>query len=278
EYQLLTSAHGKHLAVLAKAGDGGPWEVYFPRHGKFTRVIDKKANVRGAAWDGNRLLVESFRDAPRGKILAVDAASGNVSTVLDQQKGALQQLAPIGEGFLAVRSQGPDWWVKQYTADGKPARSLPLPAHGISMGGIASASGQNKALITYGGWTLPSRWAEYDETKGTLDTVFEVKPAADYSDIIATRINGTSKDGTKIPVTVLHKKGITPNGQRPTILYSYGGFDIPIRPGFIGPKLAWLEKGGVYAYANIRGGNENGETWHSEGQKLHKQNVFDDFF
>ena len=71
--------------------------------------------------------------------------------------------------------------------------------------------------------------------------------------------------------------GVTPNGKRPTILYSYGGFDIPIRPGFVGPSLAWLERGGVLAYANIRGGNENGEGWHSQGQGLHKQNVFDDF-
>jgi prolyl oligopeptidase len=110
-----------------------------------------------------------------------------------------------------------------------------------------------------------------------LKTVFEVKPAADYSNVDVQRIDGVSKDGAKIPVTVLSMKGVTPNGSRPTILYSYGGFDIPITPGFVGANLAWLERGGVLAYANIRGGNENGQSWHAQGQKLHKQNVFDDF-
>src|SRR5699024_7212288 len=104
------------------------------------------------------------------------------------------------------------------------------------------------------------------------------KPAADYSQVEATRITGTSKDGTQIPVTVLHLKDVTPNGRRPTILYGYGGFDIPVAPRFIGPWLAWLERGGVYAFANIRGGNENGEAWHRGGMTVHKQNVFDDFY
>ncbi len=93
-----------------------------------------------------------------------------------------------------------------------------------------------------------------------------------------TRVDGTSKDGSKVPVTVISMDGITPNGKRPTILYSYGGFGIPVTPGFVGPNLAWLERGGVLAYANIRGGNEFGEAWHEQGQKLHKQNVFDDFY
>src|SRR5699024_10648975 len=198
--------------------------------------------------------------------------------LLDERKGALQQVAPVGKGFLVVRSQGPDWWAEQYRHNGTFVRRLPLPRHGISLGGIASESGQPVALITYGGWTLPSRWAEYDAADGTLATVFEVKPAADYSDVVATRITGTSKDGTKIPVTVLHMQGTAPNGKRPTILYSYGGFDIPIQPGFIGANLAWLERGGVFAYANIRGGNENGEAWHRGGMKTREQNVFDDFY
>lgn len=277
EYDLLTSPDGQHLAVLAKTGDGGPWDVYLRRDGSYHKVLGAEANVRGAAWQGQRLLLESFRDAPHGKVLALDPASGKTAPVLDEKEGALQQLAAVGKGFLAVRSHGPDWWVDQYRADGSLVRRLPFPEHGISIGGIASETGQSHALISYGGWSLPSRWVEYDATKGTLKTVFEVKPAADYSKVRATRIEGVSEDGTRIPVTVLHMADADANGKRPTILYSYGGFDIPIRPGFIGANLAWLERGGVFAYANIRGGNENGQIWHEQGQKLHKQNVFDDF-
>ncbi|MEO8985820.1 MAG: prolyl oligopeptidase family serine peptidase, partial [Rhodanobacter sp.] len=188
-----------------------------------------------------------------------------------------QHIAPLGAGFLVTRSWGPDWWVEHYDAHAQLVRRLALPAHGISVGAIASADGQDRALISYSGWVTPTHWAEYDGRRATLKTVFEVKPAADYSHVVVQRIDGTSKDGTRIPVTVLSLPGVTPNGARPTILYSYGGFDLPVKPGFIGANLAWLEHGGVLAYANIRGGNENGQDWHAQGQKLHKQNVFDDF-
>jgi prolyl oligopeptidase len=276
EYHLLASPGARQLAVLANIGDGGSAEVYLRQGAAWKKVLGQEANVRNAAWVGQRLLVTSFADAPRGKLLAVDA-QGKVTTVVAQREGALQNIAPIADGFLVTRSWGPDWWAEQYDAQGRRVRRLPLPAHDITIEGIAAEQGQDHALITYGGWTLPARWADYDAKSGSLRTVFEVKPAADYSKVEVHRIDGTSKDGTKIPVTVLSMPGITPDGQRPTILYSYGGYDIPITPHFIGPELAWLERGGVLAFANIRGGNEYGQDWHAQGQKLHKQNVFDDF-
>ena len=276
EYVLVNAPATAQAAVLAYDGDGGPAEVFLQHGDNFQRVLDRRANVRTAAWVSGRLFVASFQDAPRGRIVAI-GKDGNAVPVLAQRDGAIQQIAPLGDGFLVVRSWGPDWWIEQYDANAKRVRKLPLPEHGIGVGAIASESGQDKALISYSGWTTPSRWAEYDGSTGTLKTVFEVKPAADYSKVVVQRIDGTSKDGTKIPVTVMSMPGVTPNGARPTILYSYGGFDIPIKPGFIGANLAWLEHGGVLAYANIRGGNENGQDWHAQGQKLHKQNVLDDF-
>lgn len=276
EYVLVNAPATAQAAVLAYDGDGGPAEVFLQHGGSFRRALDRGANVRTAAWVNGRLFVASFRGAPRGRIVAI-GDDGKAMPVLAEREGAVQQIAPLGDGFLVVRSWGPDWWVEQYGADAKFVRRLPLPEHGIGIGEIASESGQDKALISYSGWTTPARWAEYDGRSGSLKTVFEVKPAADYSKVVVQRIDGTSKDGTKIPVTVLSLPGTTPNGARPTILYSYGGFDIPIKPGFIGSNLAWLEHGGVLAYANIRGGNENGQQWHAQGQKLDKQNVFDDF-
>ncbi|GLQ50460.1 peptidase S9 [Dyella flava] len=276
EYRLLTSPGARQLAVLANVGDGGPAEVYLREGTRWNKVLGDEANVRGASWVGQRLLVTSFADAPRGKVLAIDA-QGKVSTVVAQRDGALQDVEPVAGGFLVTRSWGPDWWVEQYDAQGQFVRRVGLPEHDIGVEGIASDEGQDHALITYGGWTLPSRWADFDAKTGTVNTVFEVKPAGDYSKVEVQHVEGVSKDGTKVPVTVLSMHGITPNGQRPTILYSYGGFDIPIAPHFVGPELAWLERGGVLAFANIRGGNEYGEDWHAQGQKLHKQNVFDDF-
>jgi prolyl oligopeptidase len=278
EYILLEGKGGASTALLANEGDGGPAEVYL-REGKgaFRRVLGHEADVRSATWVGDRLIVVTFADAPRGKLIAI-GADGKRSDVLAQGEGAIQHVSPMGDGFLVVRSAGPDWWADQYDAKANLVRRVPLPATGIAIGGVASEAGQNKALVTYAGWTTPTRWAEYDGASGTLKTVFEVKPAADYSKVKVTRVDGVSKDGSKVPVTVISMDGVTPNGKRPTILYSYGGFGIPVTPGFVGANLAWLERGGVLAYANIRGGNEFGEAWHEQGQKQHKQNVFDDFY
>lgn len=278
EYRLLSSPGARQQAVLANIGDGGPAEVFLKQGGQYRRVLGHEANVREAAWIGQTLVAVAFRGAPRGQLLSVDAA-GHTQVLLGQREGAIQSVAPLGQGFLVTYSKGPDWWVEQFDAHGKAVRRVPLPAHGISVGGIAAEHGSDEALITYGGWTLPSRWAQYDARTGKLHTVFEVKPAADdYANVKVRRIHGTSRDGTSIPVTVLSMPGIDANGKRPTILYSYGGFDIPIRPGFIGSRLAWLEHGGVLAFANIRGGNEDGEAWHRQGMGVHKQNVFDDFY
>jgi prolyl oligopeptidase len=278
EYILLEGSAGKSVALLANEGDGGPAEVYL-REGKgaFARVLGHDADARSAAWVGDRLFVVSFAGAPRGKIVTV-GAGGKTTPVLEQGDGAIQRVTPLGDGFLVVRSAGPDWWADQYDAKAGFVRRVPLPATGVTINGVASESGQNKALVAYAGWTTPTHWAEYDGASGSLKTVFEVKPAADYSKVRVTRVDGVSKDGSKVPVTVISMDGITPNGKRPTILYSYGGFGIPVTPGFIGANLAWLERGGVLAYANIRGGNEFGEAWHEQGQKLHKQTVFDDFY
>ncbi|MDR6644409.1 prolyl oligopeptidase [Luteibacter sp. 1214] len=278
EYILLEGKGGTSTALLANEGDGGPAEVYLRQgKGEFKRVLGREADVRSAAWVGDRLIVVAFDDAPRGRLVAV-GADGKRSDVLAQGDGAIQRVSAMGDGFLVVRSAGPDWWADQYDAKATLIRRVPLPATGITIGGVASEAGQNKALLSYGGWTTPTRWAEYDGASGTLKTVFEVKPAADYSKVKVSRIDGVSKDGTKIPVTVISMDGITPNGKRPTILYSYGGFGLPVTPGFVGANLAWLERGGVLAYANIRGGNEFGEAWHEQGQKQRKQNVFDDFY
>ncbi|MEX1828434.1 prolyl oligopeptidase family protein [Luteibacter sp. CQ10] len=278
EYVLHDGNGGKSTALLANEGDGGPAEVFLRNgNGAFRKLLGHDADVRSASWVGNRLFVVTFAGAPRGKVVAFDT-DGKRSDVLPEGEGAIQRVTALGDGFLVVRSAGPDWWADQY--DGKSAfvRRVPLPATGIVIGGVAAEKGQAKALITYAGWTVPPHWAEYDGNTGALKTVFEVKPAADYSKVRVTRVEGTSKDGTKIPVTVIAMDGTTPNGKRPTILYSYGGFDIPVTPNFIGPNLAWIERGGVLAYANIRGGNEYGEAWHEQGQKTRKQNVFDDFY
>ncbi len=258
EYRLLASPDGKTLAVLANRGDGGPADVFLRRAGQWDKILDAQANVRGAAWLGTRLAVISFADAPRGKLLAV-GTDGKINPLLPQRYGAVQRVAPIKGGFLVVRSWGTDWWVEEYDRKAQFVRRLPLPETGIGIGSIASSVDSSHALISYSGWTVPTRWAVYDDGDNSLRTVFSVKSTADYSYIRAHQLEAVSLDGTRIPVTVLADERVHPNGQNPTILYGYGGFDIPMAPRFLGDKLAWLERGGVYAVANIRGGNEFGQ-------------------
>ncbi len=286
EYTLLESADGERAAALLHYGDGAPDAVYLRNgNGAWKLALGTNANVRaaseinhGAAWDGDRLLVIAYRNAPRGKLLAL-YANGKAGLLVPALPGAwaIHSVAPVKGGFLITEVRGPDWRVQQYDAHGRFVRSVPLPKSGIGVGTIASSANSGQALISYSGWTIPSRWVVYDASRGTLKTVFEVKPAADYSKVVTYRLDAASRDGTKIPVTVIALKGITPDGARPAILTGYGGFDICTAPHFIGSSLAWLERGGVYAVANIRGGCEFGEGWHAAGMLGKKQNVFDDF-
>ncbi|HWG66540.1 MAG TPA: S9 family peptidase, partial [Rhodanobacteraceae bacterium] len=241
EYTLLGSADGRHAAALVHAGDGAPDAVYLRNgNGPWKRALGTEANVRaasevnqGAAWDGDRLLVIAYQDAPRGKLLALDA-NGQSKALVPQGEWAMHSVAPIKGGFLITEVRGPDWRVQQYSSAGKFVRTVSLPENGIGVGTIASGAGSTRALIAYSGWTIPARWAEYDGANGTLKTVFEVEPAADYSKVVTYRLDATSKDGTKVPVTVIAMKGVTPNGARPTILYGYGGFGITTAPRFLG--------------------------------------------
>ncbi len=282
EYVLLGSKSGL-AAALMHAGDGAADTVYLRgADGAWREVLGTDADVHaadtddGVAWDGDRLLVVAYGGAPRGRILAV-AADGSVRQLVGEQEWAVRAVAPIAGGFLAARVSGPDWRVDQYDAEGGLVRSLALPATGVGIDAVASSPGSGVALLAVSGWTSPARWLRFDTTTGALETIYEVSPAADYSGIRSYRLTAVSKDGTRVPVTVLAAAGTRPDRERPTILYGYGGFDIAERPAFLGSYLAWLERGGVYAVVNLRGGCEYGEGWHRAGKLENKQNVFDDF-
>jgi prolyl oligopeptidase len=279
EYKLLASPSGALAAALVHYGDGSPEHVYLRAGGEWQLVLGTKAKVmtesEEAAWDGEQLLVVSHQDAPRGKLLGIDA-SGKSRVLVPQQDWAMNGVAPIKGGYLVAEVSGPDWRVRHYGADGHALRTVPLPA-GIGIYSLASSGTSPQVLIGYSGWSIPPRWARYDGASGAVATVFETKAATDYSQVRSYRLNAHSADGTSVPVTVLALAGVTPDGSRPAILTAYGGFDLSEAPRFLGTWLAWLERGGVFALANIRGGSEYGEGWHEGGMLGHKQHVFDDF-
>jgi prolyl oligopeptidase len=282
EYLLYSSPHGTRTAALVHFGDGAPESVYLRTRGSWKKALGPQANINaaasttgGAAWDGERLLLISSQDAPRGKLLALDAA-GQSRVLVPQGDWAMDGVAPVQGGFLLTEVHGPDWRVRQFDAEGKPVRTLPLPPTGIAVRDVAGAADSPSALVGYQGWSVPARWVRFDARSGALETVFEVKPAADYSAVRSYRLEATSADGTRVPVTLLALAGVTPNGKRPAILTAYGGYGLSQTPRFIGTTLAWLERGGVWALANIRGGGEFGDGWHQSGRLANKQHCFDD--
>jgi prolyl oligopeptidase len=282
EHELVTAAHGGHAAAFIYYGDANFENVYLRSGTTWRKVLGTDERVRatdsetaGAVWDGDRLLMLSYKDAPLGRLLALQS-DGHTHVVVPQQKWAINGVAAIKGGFLLVEVSGPDWRMRQFDAAGAPVRTVPLPSTGIAINAVASTEDSTMALIAYSGWSVPSRWATYDAASGALTTVFEVKPAADYSKVRSWRLDALSTGGVRVPVTVVALGEPRRDGRQPTILSAYGGYARPRQPVFIGATLAWLERGGVYAYANIRGGSEYGETWHHDGSRGNKQHSFDD--
>jgi prolyl oligopeptidase len=162
-----------------------------------------------------------------------------------------------------------------FSVEGKPLGDVAVPAAGSA--GIWGRADQNEGILYYSSYTTPYSLYRYDSTTGkqTLWYRDAVPFASDKYD--AEHVWYPSKDGTKIPMFLIHRKGSTPNANTPTILYGYGGFDVSITPEFSASTALWIEHGGLYAVANIRGGGEFGEEWHRAGMLDKKQNVFDDF-
>ena len=166
--------------------------------------------------------------------------------------------------------------VKQFDMDGKLERTVELPGIGTASG--FKAKEYDKDLyFSFSSFTDPPTIYKYDIASG--ESNLHKRPKVDFNpdDYVTEQVFFKSKDGTKVPMFIVHKKGLEMNGKNPTNLYSYGGFNISLKPRFSAVRIAWLEKGGIFAQPNIRGGGEYGEDWHLAGTKLNKQNVFDDF-
>ncbi|GAB3987806.1 prolyl oligopeptidase family serine peptidase [Spirosoma daeguense] len=228
--------------------------------------------------DNARLLILTNADAPNSKVLAFDTKNGAFTTLIAERP------EPIAEG--SVRAAGGKLFV-EYTKDvtskievfdyaGKRESEVQLPAVG-SAGGFGGEKDDTFVFYTFTSFTFPPTIYRYDiaTRKSTVFRAPEVafKPA-DYE---TKQVFYTSKDGTKVPMFLTYRKGLKLDGTNPTLLYGYGGFNVSLPPAFSPFRIAFLEQGGVYAQANLRGGSEYGEKWHEQGMKLKKQNVFDDF-
>ena len=227
---------------------------------------------------GSKLYLVTNRNAPNKKVVTVDASSPgpeNWKDLIEETQNVLR--ASTGGGYVfANYMENAVSVIKQYRYDGTLVREVALPGVG-SAGGFGAKKQDTSLYYSFTNYLTPGSIYSYEISSGT--SKLYKKPSIDFnSDEYQSRqVFYTSKDGTQVPMIITHKKGIVLDGTNPTILYGYGGFNISLTPSFSITNAVWMEQGGVYAVANLRGGGEYGKKWHDAGTKLQKQNVFDDF-
>ncbi|MFV0375836.1 MAG: prolyl oligopeptidase family serine peptidase [Mangrovibacterium sp.] len=227
---------------------------------------------------GDQLFVLTNYKAPRYRLIKIDLnkpAEGNWVDVLPEKENVLESVSLNGGHLVAVYMKDAHNVVEVYGVDGSFDYQLQLPGLG-TVGGFTGTKDDVQSFFSYTSFTTPGEIYEYNfETKETK-LYFRPKVSFNPDDYTVEQEFFESKDGTKVPMFIVHKKGLQLDGNNPTLLYGYGGFNISLTPGYSATRMAFVENGGVYVVANLRGGGEYGEDWHKAGTKLQKQNVFDD--
>jgi len=234
-----------------------------------TRVLDN---------DGSKLYLVTNLDAPNQRVVTVDASNPtpeNWENFIPETENVLS--VSTGAGYIfAEYMVDAVAQVKQYAYNGDMVREVQLPGVG-SIGGFSGKKEAEELYYTFTNYSTPSTIYKFDPDQGGSEVYAESGADFDSANYESKQVFYTSKDGTEVPMIITYKKGTELDGSNPTILYGYGGFNISLTPSFSIANAAWLEMGGVYAVANLRGGGEYGKDWHKAGTKMQKQNVFDDF-
>jgi len=227
---------------------------------------------------GSKLYIITNKNAPNQKVVTVDASNPtpqNWKDFIPETKNVLS--ASTGGGYIfAEYMKDAVTQVMQYDYDGKLVREVKLPGVG-SAGGFGGEKEEKTLYYSFTNYTTPGTIYSFDPKTGASKEYQKPKVDFNSADYESKQVFYTSKDGTKIPMIITHKKGLKLDGKNPTILYAYGGFNVSLTPSFSVSNAVWLEQGGIYAVANLRGGGEYGKEWHDAGTQLKKQNVFDDF-
>jgi len=229
--------------------------------------------------EGSLFYFETTNDAPRSRIVAIDIRKpdpANWREIIPETPEALVGTSYVGGIFVAHYLHDAHSLVKVLKTDGGLLGEVQLPGIG-SAGGFSGHAGDPETFYSYTSYTSPPSIYRYDVTTGESTLFKKPEVPIDLEAFETEQAFFTSKDGTRVPMFITSRKGIERNGQNPTLLYGYGGFNIPLTPGYDTARMAWLEMGGILAIPNLRGGGEYGEEWHEAGTKLNKQNVFDDF-
>jgi prolyl oligopeptidase len=229
--------------------------------------------------EGSVFWVETDLDAPRSRVIAIDLAKPERSSwreIIPQMPETLQGVNVLNHQFVANYLKDARSQIKIFGLDGKFVKEVELPGIG-SAGGFDGKREDTETFYSFTGYTTPNTIYRYNMATGQSEVFRKPNVKFDSEQYETKQIFYKSKDGTQVPMFITHKKGLKLDGNNPTLLYAYGGFNASLTPAFSTSTIVWLEKGGVHVVANLRGGGEYGEEWHKAGMLQNKQNVFDDF-
>jgi prolyl oligopeptidase len=285
-YNMISATEDKKFLVLNAAPGTDGWEVWIKNpedtQGKFKPLftdISLHNSVVESTPEG-QLLVHTDADAPRYRLVMVDPTNPgkeNWKEVVAQNEMMLQGVSTCGgKLFLSYLDRANTrMFVCNY--DGSDKKEIAMPDKTGSAGGFSGKHDEKSCFYSFTSFTYPTSIYRYDIETGKSEEYYTINVKFEPSDYESKQVMYKSKDGTEVPMFIVHKKGLKLDGNNPTLLYSYGGFAVPMQPGFSSSRIILLENGGVFAMPCIRGGNEFGEEWHKGGMLQNKQNVFDDF-
>ncbi len=283
-YYPYVTEDGRHLVITVTEGTDPKTRVFYrdlaePRGGTVELLNKFDAAYDFIESDGTTFYFKTNLDAPRYRVIAIDVAQPGREhwrEIVPQSADKLEDVSMTGGQLFCEYLQDAKSAVKAFDLQGHPVRDVALPGIG-SVGGFGGRKEDREIYYSFTGFTSPPSIHRYEIASGASTPFREPKIDFDGGGLETKQVFVTSKDGTRVPMFLVHRKGLELDGSHPTLLYGYGGFDISLTPAFSVSRAVWLEMGGVFALANLRGGGEYGSEWHEAGTKLRKQNVFDDF-
>ncbi|MFZ3288726.1 MAG: prolyl oligopeptidase family serine peptidase [Telluria sp.] len=275
---------GRFLIITATKGTAHKYRVFYKDLSRANSPVVALIDAFESAYsfidnDGPVFYFNTDNKAPRARIIAIDTrkpAPENWKQIVPESAQTLVGASMVNNQLVAEYLADARSMVKLFDRKGKLVRELALPGIG-SVSGFNGKRSDSETFYSFTSFTNPTTIYRLDMQSGKSSVFRQPKVDFDPSQYETRQQFFTSRDGTRVPMFIVSKKGLKLDGANPTYLYGYGGFNISITPSFSPANLAWMEMGGVYVVANLRGGGEYGEAWHEAGTKLHKQNVFDDF-
>ena len=283
------SDDGAWLVIYSSEGTDDRYEITLadlrrPAEKPFTLIKGLEHNWGLVGTRGNTLYFLTNKDAPLQRIVAVDAIApagapqprDRLRQIVPQSTSTIESASLVGDVLLVSYLVDAKSEVRRFALDGKAMGTVPLPGLG-SAAGFDGEPGDPETFFSFASFNLPTAIYRYDSASNAVTPFATPKVGFKPEDYTVEQRFYKSKDGTRVPMFLMYRKGLKFAGGVPTLLYAYGGFNVNMTPGFNPANLAWAELGGVYVLANIRGGGEYGKAWHDAGRLTHKQNVFDDF-